>query len=170
MSRSRRVWLASLVVLALSGGCGYTVGGNLPPHVKTVAVPVFRNLSQEPAIENVITAGVVNAFANAGRLRVVPIDQADSVLEGEITSYSVDSIAFDPSINAQVFRLSVALNVQFRDVRNHTMLWRQEGLQEQADFRVAGQTSQTIAVEEGASRQAAIDIGRKIVSLALDRF
>jgi hypothetical protein len=43
-------------------------------------------------------------------------------------------------------------------------------LQERADFRVAGQVSQTIAIEEGAARQAAQDIGRKIVSLALDRF
>ena len=28
-----------------TGGCGYTVGGNLPPHVKTVAVPIFKNLT-----------------------------------------------------------------------------------------------------------------------------
>jgi lipopolysaccharide assembly LptE-like protein len=170
MRARRRRWLAWLAVAALAGGCGYTVGGNLPAHVKTVAVPVFRNLTQEPAIENVITSAVVNAFASAGRLKVVPVDQADSLLEGEITGYAVDSIAFDPSINAQVFRLRVMLNVQFRDLRNNTMLWRQEGLQERADFRVAGQVSQTIALEEGAARQAAVDIGRKIVSLALDRF
>ena len=50
------------------------------------------------------------------------------------------------------------------------MLWRQEGLQDQADFRVAGQVSQTIAFEESAARQAAVEIGRRVVSLALDRF
>ena len=162
---------AYLVALALvAGGCGYTVGGNLPPHVKSVAVPIFKNLTQEPAIENVITSAVVNAFVGGGRLEVVPIEQADALLEGEITGYNVESIAFDPSINAQVFRLRVGLNVQFRDLRRNVMLWRQEGLQERADFRVAGQVSQTIALEEGAARQAALDIGRKIVSLALDRF
>jgi Lipopolysaccharide-assembly len=165
--RRLAVWLALSI---LTGGCGYTVGGTLPPHVKTVAVPVFKNLTQEPAIEGVITSAVVNAFVNGGRLRVVAREQADSLLEGEITSYAVESIAFDQGINAQVFRLRVALNVQFRDLRTHAMLWRQEGLQERADFRVAGQVSQTIAVEEGAARQAALDIGRKIVSLALDRF
>jgi Lipopolysaccharide-assembly len=164
------VRLACLALAVFAGGCGYSLGGNLPPNVKTVAVPIFRNLTQQPAIENVITSGVVNAFASGGRLKVVPAEQADSLLEGEITGYNVDSIAFDASINAQVFRLQVTLNVHFRDLRSNATLWRQEGLQERADFRVTGQVSQTIAFEEGAARQAAVDIGRKIVSLALDRF
>ena len=170
MTLSRRLLAVCAALTMLTGGCGYTTGGNLPPHVKTVAVPIFKNLTREPAIENVITAAVVNAFVSGGKLKVVATEQADSLLEGEITGYNVESIAFDPSINAQVFRLRVGLNVQFRDLRSQVTLWRQEGLQEQADFRVAGQVSQTIAIEEGAARQAALDIGRKIVSLALDRF
>ena len=160
-------WVAAA---ALVGACGYHIGGNLPSHVKTVAVPMFKNLTQQPNIENVITSGVVNAFVSGGQLRVVPVEQADSLLEGEIAAYSVDSIAFDPSINAQVFRLRVTLNVKFRDLKNSSTLWHQEGLQEQSDFRVGGQVSQTIAFEETASRQAAVEIGRKVVSLALDRF
>jgi hypothetical protein len=171
LAARRGIAAADLVLLMLLlAGCGYTLGGNLPPHIKTVAVPVFKNLTQQPAIENVITSAVVNAFVSGGRLKVVSVEQADSLLEGEVTGYNVESIAFDPSINAQVFRLRVALNVQFRDLRNHTMLWRQEGLQDQADFRVAGQVSQTIAFEESAARQAAVEIGRRVVSLALDRF
>lgn len=167
----RRLRLAWLALAVLTGGCGYTLGGNLPPHIKSVAVPIFKNLTPQPAIENTITSAVVNAFVSGGRLKVVPVGKADSQLDGEITGYSVDSIAFDPAINAQVFRLRVIVNVQFRDLTNNTMLWRQEGLQEISDFRVAGQVSQTISVErEGAAQLAALDIGRKIVSLALDRF
>ena len=173
--RSRRAFsyrLRGLVVLALfAGGCGYTVGGNLPPHVKTIAVPMFRNLTQQPAIENIMTSAVVGAFANAGRLKVVPLQQADSILEGEVVEYNVESIAYDTSINAQVYRLRVKLNIQFRDVRNNTMLWKQEGLEERSDFRAWGDVSQTISQERiGASNQAAVEIGRRIVSLALDRF
>jgi lipopolysaccharide assembly LptE-like protein len=161
------LWLVGL----LAGGCGYTVGGNLPSHIKTVAVPMFKNLTQQPAVENVITAAVVSAFASGGRLKVVPVERADSILEGEIVGYSVESIAYDSSINAQAFRLRVKVNIQFRDVRDNSMLWRQEGLEERSDFRVSGQVSQTLSAErEGATGQAAVDIGRKIVSLALDRF
>ena len=164
--------LVSLPLLALlASGCGYTIGGNLPPHVKTIAVPMFRNLTQQPAIEDVMTSAVVNAFANTGRLKVVSLAQADSILEGEVVEYNVESIAFDTSINAQVYRLRVRLNIQFRDVRNNTMLWKQDGLEERSDFRAWGDVSQTISQERiGAANQAAVEIGRRIVSLALDRF
>ena len=152
-------------------GCGYHFGGNLPPHVKTVAVPVFKNLTQQPGIENTITQAVVEAFANTGRLRVVPVDKADSILEGEITDYTVESIAYNTSIDAQEFRLRVRVNIQFRDVRTNTMLWKQNNLDERSDFRSTGQVQQNISLErDQASSQAAQDVGRKIVSLALDRF
>ncbi len=171
MRRGRSARLGVFLLGLLAGGCGYTMGGNLPPHVKTIAVPVFRNLTQQPAIEDVMTSAVVNAFANTGRLKVVPVQQADSILEGEVVEYNVESIAYDSSINAQVFRLRVRLNIQFRDVRNNTMLWRQEGLEERSDFRAWGDVSQTISQERlGAATQAAVEIGRRIVSLALDRF
>ena len=163
--------LGLLVLALLVGGCGYTMGGNLPPHIKTIAVPMFRNLTQQPTIEDVMTQAVVSAFANTGRLKVVSLAQADSILEGEVVEYNVESIAFDTSINAQVYRLRVRLNIQFRDVRNNTMLWKQDGLEERSDFRAWGDVAQTISQERiGASNQAAVEIGRRIVSLALDRF
>jgi lipopolysaccharide assembly LptE-like protein len=146
------------------------VGGQLPPNVKNIAVPMFRNLTQQPAVEDVVTSAVVNAFANTG-IKVVPVQQADSILEGEITEYSVQSIAYDSSINAEVFRLRMRLNLHFRDVRNNTMIWRQDGIEDQADFRARGDVAQTISQERtGAVTQAAVEIARRIVSLALDRF
>ena len=164
--------LAALGLAVLLGGCGYTVGlgGNLPSHIKTVAVPIFVNSTEQPAIENQITAAVVNAFVTSGRLKVVPISQADSILEGEIVGYHLDSIAFNPSVNVTEYRLRVRVNIKFRDVRENATLWTQDGLEEWADFRVQGQVSDTIAREDVAARQAAVDIGRRIVAAAVDRF
>jgi hypothetical protein len=55
-------------------------------------------------------------------------------------------------------------------VKRNTVLFQQNQVQEQADFRVLGQVSQTIAREETALRTAATDIGRAIVALAVTRF
>lgn len=162
--------LAGFLLAVLVGGCGYSLSGNLPPHVRTVAVPIFKNRTQEPAVENVITAAVVNAFVTSGRLKVVPVAQADSILEGEITGYRLESIAFNPQINVTEYRLHVTVTIRFRDVRQEAMLWAQDGLQEWANFRVQGQVSDTIAREDVAARQAAVEIGRRIVSSAVDRF
>jgi hypothetical protein len=164
--------LAALVLAVLVGGCGYTIGlgGNLPSHIKTVAVPIFVNGTQQPAVENFITAAVVNAFVTSGRLKVVPVSQADSILEGEIVGYHLDAIAFNQSINITEYRLRVRVNIKFRDVRENATLWVQDGLEEWADFRVQGQVSDTIAREDVATRQAAVEIGRRIVAAAVDRF
>lgn len=168
MSQAARSWF--LLATLLLGGCGYSLRGSLPGHIKTVAVPVFANRTQEPAVENFITRAVIDAFVTNGRLRVVRLEEADSILEGEIVGYRIEALAFDPRANVQEYRLWLTLNLQFRDVRKNVMLWRQEGLQEKADFRVPGQVAQTISREESALRQAAVDIGRAIVNLAVDRF
>jgi len=41
---------------------------------------------------------------------------------------------------------------------------------EDVSFDVAGQVSDTISREEGAVKQAALEIGRKVVNRAVDRF
>jgi hypothetical protein len=170
--RGRRTGRALGLILAavVLAGCGYSTKGSLPDHIKTVAVPIFKNRTLEPGVESAITSGVVNAFSSGGRVKVVPIDQADAILQGEVVAYSLDGLAFDQNANVQAYRLRLVLNVEFRDVKRSAMLWRQEGLSETSDFQVQGQVSDTIARGRGAVSQAAAEIGRKVVNLALDRF
>lgn len=162
--------LALLVITVLLGGCGYSTKGSLPEHIKTVGVPIFKNRTLEPGVESAITSAVVNAFSNGGRLRVVPVGEADSILQGEVVGYSLTGLTFDRNANVRAYRLQLVLNVEFRDVRRNALLWRQEGLQEYSDFQVQGQVSDTIARGQGAVQQAATEIGRKVVNLAVDRF
>jgi outer membrane lipopolysaccharide assembly protein LptE/RlpB len=169
MRAGRRV-LVPLVLLVVAAGCGYSLRGNLPGHIKTVAVPVFRNRTSEPGVENFLTGAVVEAFSTNGRLTVVQAEQADSILEGEVTGYQVQSVAFDPSANVQQYRLVVTMNLRFRDVKRDVVLFEQQNLQERSDFRTLGVVSQTISREETALRAAATDIARAIVALSIDRF
>lgn len=162
--------LGLVLAAILLAGCGYSTRGSLPDHIKTVAVPIFKNRTLEPGVESAITSGVVNAFSSGGRVKVVPLDEADAVLQGEVVGYSLDGLSFDTNANVRAYRLRLVLNVEFRDVRRSAMLWRQEGLSETSDFQVAGQVSDTIARGQGAVQQAAAEIGRKVVNLAVDRF
>jgi outer membrane lipopolysaccharide assembly protein LptE/RlpB len=168
----RRAVLGLLLALGagLSAGCGYSFHGNLPSHIKTVAVPIFRNQSDVPGFENAITSAVISAFSSGGRLRVVPMDQADSILEGEILSTQIDGAGFDRNQNVQAYHLVVVLNVKFRDLRQDKILWQESGLTQVADFQVQGQVSDTLAQGRGAAGQAAADIGRKIANAATDLF
>ena len=167
---ARALLSAALLLVAAAGGCGYSFRGNLPDHLKTVSVPVFRNRTTEAGAESTITSAVVNAFTSNGRLRGVSLEQADSVLDGEITGYSVQSLTYDSKLNLRSYRLTVTMNVRFRDLRRTQMLWQQDGLVEEVSFDVPGQVSDTISREEGAVKQAALEIGRKLVGHAVDRF
>ncbi len=174
MRAERRPLLAGLLGViaasAVAAGCGYSLGGRLPPHIKTVAVPLFANRTQEPAVEHFITRAVVDAFTTNGQLKVVGPESADSILEGEIVGYQLQPVSFNQAANVREYRLVVTLNLRFRDVRSNEPLLDEKGVQEKADFQTATEVSGSIAREEGALRQAARDIGRAIVFLALDRF
>jgi outer membrane lipopolysaccharide assembly protein LptE/RlpB len=153
VTRTGRVPALGLALLAVGlAGCGYSFRGNLPDHIKTVAVPMFTNKTTEPGIENLLTSAVVEAYASNGRLRVV------------------QSIAFDNQANVRQYRLVVTMNLRLRDVRKNETLFDQQGLKEQADFQVQGAVSQTISSEEAAVRTAATFVARSIVSLTIDRF
>ena len=165
-----RSFLPAVLVLAAAAGCGYSLQGNLPDHLKTVSVPVFKNRTTESGAETTITAAVINAFTSNGRLKVVSLDQADSVLDGEVTGYQVQSLTYDSRLNLRSYRLTVTMNVRFRDLRRTELLWQENGLVEDVSFDVAGQVSDTISREEGAVKQAALEIGRKVVNRAVDRF
>jgi lipopolysaccharide assembly LptE-like protein len=154
--RSRHAAIGLLLALAacLAAGCGYGFRGNLPAHIKTVAVPVFKNRTQVAGLENTITSAVVSAFSSGGRLRVVPVDGA----------------GFDRNANVQAYHLRVVLNVALRDVRENKLLWQETGLTQTSDFQVQGQVSDTLAQSGGAASQAAADIGRKIANAAVELF
>ena len=130
MSRLRiaRFFLPAALVLAAAAGCGYSLQGNLPDHLKTVSVPVFKNRTTESGAETTITAAVINAFTSNGRLKVVSLDQADSVLDGEVTGYQVQSLTYDSRLNLRSYRLTVTMNVRFRDLRRTELLWQENGL------------------------------------------
>lgn len=163
--------LALVVALALAAGCGYSLTGNtLPSHIRTVAVPVFVNRTQEPNVESFITRAVVDAFTTISGLKVVDPASADAILEGEVVGYQLQPLSYNQAANVQEYRLVVTLNLRFKDVKDGAALLDEKGVQEKADFRSASLVSGNIAQEETALRQAATDIGRAIVTRAITRF
>ena len=121
---------------ARRSGCGYTLRPSLPAHIKTIHVPTLQNRTQEPAIETFVTQALIQAVVTSGRAQLASSERvADAVLEGSIIEYSLTSLAFDRAANVTQYRLAIALSLTLRDRVRNEVIWRQERIQDRADFR-----------------------------------
>ena len=166
----RRLLLLTLAAGLVAAGCGYSLRGNLPEHLQTVAVPMFLNRTPVPAVENFMTSAVLNAFMTNGRLRVVGVSEADAILDGEITNYSLQAISYDAVANVTQYRLTLTLNLTFRDVRRNRVLTQRRGYSDRVDFAVPGTVAETIAKTEAELQNVSAVMARTVVSYVIDQF
>ena len=82
--------LVGAIVLLLSlGGCaGYHIGPIQPYYLRSVhkiSVPTFGNKTLIPRMAVLVTDSVIKQFQQDGTYQIVGDDQADAILQGEIT-------------------------------------------------------------------------------------
>jgi len=169
--RAGRTVLLALVAAIGLGGCGYSLRTSLPAGIKSIHVPVLENKTAEPGIEDFITQALTQAVVQASRVRIAANSrEADASLEGQIVEYRLVALSFDRNANVTSYRLIIGLALTFRDLKQNRVIWKQDRIEERADFLVAGQVTQTLAREEQAVQRAAVDVARAIVSFAFEGF
>jgi hypothetical protein len=169
----RRPALAGLVVLIglAAASCGYSLHPTLPSGIRTLQVPVLENKTSEPGIEDFLTQALIQAIVNSGAAKIASSETAaDARLEGKIVGYSLTSLSFDRAANVTSYRLTVALALTLRDLRKDEVVWKQDRIEDRADFLLSGQQSVNIVLQNDALQRAAVDVSRAIVSFAFERF
>jgi len=164
----RRAWLLTVglvVITAVAGGCGgYSVGTLLPEHIKTIAVPVFVNETDEPNLEIQATNAVINGLATDGTLRVVPDDEADVVLTVRIIKYERKAIRYTGATQPAEYRVTVTVLATLHDTREGTDLWTDNRLSGSTEFIVrAGLPASEARARPEALEDLAHDVVEHIV-------
>ena len=156
-------------------GCGYTlVGqGNLPDHIKTIAIPTFDNKTLEEGVEEIITQAVIEEFVKGGKVRLVSESNADAVLRGTIRSYKSDDVAsYDENNDVASYTLKITVDIELKDMINDEVIWQTEGLAEDEDFD--GGPSVNITEEEENEEEAmyvlAEELAQRIRALSTEGF
>lgn len=137
-------FLLSLSAVALAG-CLYGFGGGtgFPPHIKTVAVLPFDNLTSEASLTNEINRAVREAVEGRLGLRPAGETQADAIVTGTIQRYEPDiPIAFsgtpNPSqpqnVNVNRKKVQIVVQVRIVDQQNNKVLWEKAGLAVEGDY------------------------------------
>lgn len=119
--------LLLLLALPMVSCAGYRLGGTKPPSlagVKTIAVPMFANGTQEPRAEALATTAVTDAIVQDGTYRLADRDSADAVLEGELGSirYSTLRSSRQDSLLAEELTNEVRIVWTLRDAKDPTKI------------------------------------------------
>jgi len=148
--------------------CGYQMVGketHVPPGLRSVAIPTFKNLTYEPGIEVPFTQAFLNEFILDRRVRVVDRAQADSILEGAILGFNIYSVAYDLSGHVAQYQTTIILNLTLKDSTGK-VLWEQKGFSETEWFR----TSSNILTSESNKAAAIQQIGTLVAGRIRNRF
>jgi outer membrane lipopolysaccharide assembly protein LptE/RlpB len=163
-------WLAAFLLIS---GCGYHLvgtGTTLPPHLKTIAIPVFSNTSSQPNIHRDITNAIRQSFITDGRLKVVSAtNKADLVMKGVLSSYTLQAVSFTTADVAREYYVQLGGSIDVKDrVKKQSFL--KQDFATKWDF----QTDADVINSEAARRLALQDayrvLGNRLVSIVVDQF
>jgi hypothetical protein len=117
---------ASCLLLFISG-CGvYSFSGSSIPGIKTIAVPLFDNQTQEYGIRENLTSAVADRFVKDNTLKVVNEKITDSILHGSITKYIRESHTFDEQENIKEYIVRIWVNVWFEEKKSKKIIWKDD--------------------------------------------
>lgn len=125
-----------MLLLAISGCAVYTFSSSALGGVKTIAIPEFENRTTQFDIDVLTTEELNQAFVRDNTLKVMPLDQADAVLTGAITSYSHDPYTFDASEQVQEYIVRINLSVQVQRANSDKVFWKDDNLSDYGVYSV----------------------------------
>lgn len=151
----------------LSGCAGYRLGTNLPPGIRSIAVPAFVNETTQPTLESVTTGATIQEFQKDGSLKVLPRDQADSVVEVRLTRYTLTPLRYrkDRTTTAREYRLTLTADVTFKQLSDNRVLAHITGVEGYADFE---SLSDLPSAQLAALPKAAQDLAHRIVKVVVE--
>jgi len=110
--------------LLLSLHCSYSFSGaTLPPHIKTVGVPLFQNRSPEFGIDQALTDAVISAITKDNTLKIADPSTADALLHGTLLRVEDRAGQYDEMEKASTFQVVLTVEVTFEDTQRDLPLW-----------------------------------------------
>jgi outer membrane lipopolysaccharide assembly protein LptE/RlpB len=165
-----------MLALTLSGsGCGYHTAGHsaqLPPNLRTIAIPGFVSQTQRFRIEQVLTEAVVREFNTRTQYRVVHDSSAgaDAVLKGTVLSASASPLAYDSQTGRAASALiTVSMQVTLTD-RQGKVLFQNPSYLFHEEYELSRELSSFFEEDSPAVDRLSRDFARTLVANILEAY
>ncbi len=159
--------IAAAIFLMSIAGCAYSfTGASVPPHLKTVAIPLVDDQSGfgEPNLREQFTTELTNLFINDNSLEVADRKVADAVLDGTIVAISDAPAVVQQGEQVSRRRITMTVRFAFNDMKLRKKVW-EKTFSNWGDYDAAsGGLSQRQAGLQEAMRKLSEDILLETVS------
>ncbi|MDD8017251.1 MAG: LptE family protein [Bacteroidota bacterium] len=134
-------------------GCYSFTGSSVPPHLKTVAIPLVEDVSGfgEAGIREKFTRKLIDLFVNDNSLQIGERTTSDSIIEGTIVSITDAPFVISGGEVVKTRKVTITVRASFTDMKFRKKVWEK-------DFSNYGQYDQgqprTAAVEDAVNKVA----------------
>ncbi len=163
---SRRSLLCWLPLAAC--GCGYTVGGDFSPHIRSVHVPTFTSDEHRRGYELLLTEAVQKQIQSETPYRLTSAASADTILTGHVVGIEKRVDNQNEYDDPRELELAMSVVVTWQDARTGEILAQRQIAMDPALAQLVSQNS--FAPEVGQSlatgtQDAVNQMARDIVSM-----
>jgi hypothetical protein len=147
-------------------GCPYSfTGASVPPHLKTIALPIAEDQSGygDPTLRDQFSRELLQRFINDNTLQPADRNSADSILEGVITSVKDAPVVVEAGDRVVKRRITVTVHMTFQDVKLRKKVWEKDFTQ-WGDYPSGGGLTQRNAGIAEAVRKLTEDILNETVA------
>lgn len=174
-SPARVCLLPTAYCLLVLAACGYHVAGRgdrLPPDVKTVAVPIFKNDTRQFRIEQRLAQAVSREFIERTKFRItVDPSQADAILNGTVKDVRSGVVTYDLETGrATTMQIQVTVNVELVDLHSHKTVFSNPNYIFREEYQLNRPTSSIFPEDQPALDRLSRDMARTLVTDILENF
>ncbi|MDH5187085.1 MAG: LptE family protein [bacterium] len=119
----RNIYWLLFTIFFLLNCCGYSTQALIAPHLKTIAIPLVENQTIRPGLEEALTEKLTEDFNKDRHLRITSIENADVVLECQITGYNKIPQSYDADQNVYAYRITIDATGRCEDRVTSDIIW-----------------------------------------------
>jgi lipopolysaccharide assembly LptE-like protein len=172
--------LALTLALAAASSCGYGLVGRgvvSDPTIKRVGVPLFRDVSGKPGLDQKITQKVIEELLRRGRFQVVQTASGvDAVLDGEF-SYASHPVGYASTSEAEASRTqaaryqnTVTAKIRYTKTGSTDPIWANDNFTYHDEYALPADPSLLVDQESQALDRLATGFARSLVAAILEAF
>ncbi|MEE9912904.1 MAG: hypothetical protein K4571_14415 [Deltaproteobacteria bacterium] len=170
----RMKWGVLALLISVLLGCGYAFapqGEHIDPGIKKIYVQPFDNKTAQAEIENFMRTAFIDQILQNSRFKTVAeVEQADAIISGKVLNLNTVALSYRKSILAAEERMSITLEVSFRDKDSGKTIWSSRNVTSTVDYELQDDINLLPATRKRALAKLSRDTAEKAFSMMMANF